>query len=178
MSVDTALTTFDEALKTPLLGVDGAHHSLSSLRGEKGTVVVFVGNGCPTVRSYEDRLMRLQERYRPRGINVIAINSNNPFLSPPDTVAELRKRARLRGFNFPYLKDAEGVVARSFGAVCTPHAFLLDDEDNIAYRGRIDDSRVGDAITSHDLANAIDDLLGDRPVTVPIAEPFGCSIVW
>ena len=151
---------------------------LKPLLGERGTVVVFVANGCPTARAYEDRLNALADSVRARGVNLVAINSNNPALSPPDTGAEVEKRANERGFRYPYLKDSDGALAKSFGAVCTPHAFLLGRSGRVLYEGRIDDSRLGDRITSRDLENAIGDLLAGRDVRVPRTEPFGCSIVW
>jgi thiol-disulfide isomerase/thioredoxin len=161
-----------------LHGVDGSRHSLSSLAGTRGTVVVFLGNGCPTVRAYEDRLMTMARAWRPSGVELIAINPNNASLSPPDTLAQMISRSTARSFNFPYLKDDDGSVARRFGAVCTPHAFVLDADRRIVYQGRIDDSRMGNTITSRDLENAVDDLLAGRPVAVTETEPFGCSIVW
>ena len=161
-----------------LRGVDGIHHSLSSLAGSRATVVVFIGNGCPTVRAYEQRLIRLQETWRSRGVHVVAINANNAFLSPPDTFEEMVERASDQRFNFPYLKDEDRAVAKRFAAVCTPHAFVLDRSLRVAYAGRIDDSRVGDKITSRDLENAVADIVAGRPVNVAHTDPFGCSIVW
>jgi thiol-disulfide isomerase/thioredoxin len=161
-----------------LRGVDGRNHSLSSLAGGRATVVVFIGNGCPTVRSYEDRLMEMARAWRPSGVELIAINPNNASLSPPDTLDQMIKRSSTRAYNFPYLKDEDGAVARSYGAVCTPHAFVLDPHRRIVYRGRIDDSRMGKSITSRDLENAVADVIAGRPVTVSETEPFGCSIVW
>jgi peroxiredoxin len=172
------LTDSSETVRFSLLGVDGEHHSLSSLAGQTATAVVFIGNGCPTVRAYEDRLMALQDAHRSAGVRVVAINANNPHLSPPDTFSEMVKRATARTFNFPYLKDADGAVAKRFGAICTPHAFVLDGELKVAYSGRIDDSRVGDTITSRDLENALTDLVAGRPVAVRRTAPFGCGIVW
>ena len=161
-----------------LRGVDGKQHSLTSLAGSSATVVVFIGNGCPTVRAYEERLIALQETWRSRGVHVIAINANNSFLSPPDTFEEMVKRAHNRKFNFPYLKDEDRAVAKAFAAVCTPHAFVLDPILKIAYSGRIDDSRVGDKITSRDVESAVADIVAGRPVAVGRTDPFGCSIVW
>ena len=146
--------------------------------GERGAVVVFVANGCPTARAYEDRLNALTKKAREGGLGLVAINSNNASLSPPDTIDEMERRARERGFEFPYLKDPDGALARRFGAVCTPHAFLLDRDQRVLYSGRIDDSRLGDRITSRDLEDAIGDVLAGRAVRVPHTEPFGCSIVW
>lgn len=161
-----------------LRGVDGHTHSLSSLAGTRATVVVFMGNGCPTVRAYEDRLMAMARAWRPSGVELIAINPNNPNLSPPDTFAQMVNRSTTRAYNFAYLKDADGAVARSYGAVCTPHAFVLDADRRVAYSGRIDDSRRGTTITSRDLENAVDDLVAGRTVAVSETEPFGCAIVW
>ncbi|MGH7685518.1 MAG: redoxin domain-containing protein, partial [Candidatus Dormibacteria bacterium] len=155
-SADTLPASPADALGMSLQGVDGRRRSLNSLLGERATVVVFVANGCPTVRGYEERLMRMHERDGSGSVRVIAINSNNPYLSPPDTMQEMRSRAKSRRLTYPYLKDPDGSVARSFGAVCTPHAFLLDDTGNVVYSGRIDDSRMGDTITSNDLVDAID----------------------
>lgn len=165
-------------LELKLAGTDGDYHSVSSLAGEKATVVIFVANGCPTARAYWERLKLLQDRKEADGVRIIAINANNPHLSPPDTLEEMAKQAADRKLNFPYLKDEREAVARGFGAVCTPHAFLLDEDMKVVYRGRIDDSRLGDRITSRDLDNAISDLIAGRPVAVEETDPFGCAIVW
>lgn len=161
-----------------LAGVDGRNHSLSSLAGARATVVVFIGNGCPTVRSYEDRLMAMAHAWHPASVELIAINSNNASLSPSDTLAQMINRSTMRAYNFAYLKDADGAVARSYGAICTPHAFVLDSRQRIVYQGRIDDSRMGNTIASRDLENAVADLVAGRPVTISETEPFGCTIVW
>lgn len=161
-----------------LRGVDGRNHSLSSLAGARATVVVFIGNGCPTVRAYEDRLMAMASAWRSSGVELVAINPNNASLSPSDTLAQMVHRSTKQAYNFPYLKDDDGAVARRYGAVCTPHAFVLDSAHRIAYRGRIDDSRMGNTITSRDLENAVADLVTSRAITTIATEPFGCTIVW
>ena len=161
-----------------MLGVDGEYHSLPSLAGQTATAVVLIGNGCPTVGAYEDRLMVLEDTHRHAGVRVVAINANNPHLSPPDTFSEMVRRDIKRKFNFPYLKDADGALAKTFGAISTPHAFVLDAELRVVYSGRIDNSRVGDKITSPDLENALTDLVAGRPVAVRRTDPFGCGIVW
>ena len=167
-----------EVFDDTLPGVDGELHALSTLVGPRGTVIVFVANGCPTARAYEQRLIALQNAIAAEGVCVIAVNSNNPALSPPDTMEEMARRAKGQKFNFPYLKDARGELARHFGAICTPHVFLLDQDRHVVYSGRIDDSRLGDRITSRDLEKAVGDVLAGRRVTQPHTEPFGCSIVW
>jgi peroxiredoxin len=170
---ERARTDFDD-----LPGTDGQLHSLSELAGQRATVLVFTSNSCPTARSYEDRLMRLQRRWHAWGVQLIAINSNNPHLSPADTLPEMTRRSAAQGYNFPYLKDADGAVARGYGALCTPHAIVLDGDRTIVYSGRIDDSRTGNTIRSRDLEAAVSNLIAGRPVPVGDTEPFGCSIVW
>ena len=168
----------EDVLQLELRGVDGEYRSIASLAGETATVVIFLGNGCPTVRAYEERLNALQSTRNDDGVRMVAVNSNNPHLSPPDTFPAMVKRASGGNFSFPYLKDEHGDVAKGFGAVCTPHAFVLDRDMKVVYRGRIDDSRLGDRISQRDLENAVADVVAGRPVAVESTDPFGCSIVW
>ncbi len=160
-----------------LLGVDGARLALSSFDDAPLLAIIFSCNGCPTVKATEERMIALQEAYSPRGLQLVAINSNNSYLSPADTYADMVKRAREKRFNFPYLKDDEGSVGRAYGAICTPHAFLFDQARGLRYRGRIDDSRDPARVTVRDLQNAIDDLLAHRDVRVAETNPFGCAVV-
>lgn len=160
-----------------LPAVDGKNYSLASFAGHRLLVVAFICTGCPTVKANEDRLVALQEKYRWAGVQVIAINANNPYLSPPDTFAEMTRRAHDKGFNFPYLKDEDGAVADLFGAISTPHIFLLDPSRRLVYKGRIDDTRDPARATYSDLENALRDVFAGTPVRVPETIPFGCAIV-
>ncbi len=161
-----------------LLATDGLRYSLASFANARLLAVVFISNGCPTVRVYEDRLADLQQRYSDQGVQLVAINANNPHLSPGDAYPEMVKRVRDRGFGFPYLKDEDGAVAHTFGAVCTPHAFVFDQDRELRYRGRVDDARDPARVTSRDLERALRALLAGKAVTDPVTEPFGCAIVW
>lgn len=160
-----------------LLAVDGRSYRLSSFDDKPVLALVFIANGCPTVSVYDVRLKALQESYGPRGAQVIAINANNPHLSPPDTFPEMVRRSEEAAFNFPYLKDEDGRVARAYGAIATPHVFVLDSDRRLRYRGRIDDSRDPSKITRNDLEDALAGLLDGKPVELPDTEPFGCAIV-
>lgn len=161
-----------------MLGVDGKPHTLEEFEDAKALVVVFIGNGCPTVRAYEDRLKELHERFSPRGVQLVAVNSNNPHLSPFDTHAEMLKRGQAAGLPFPYLKDQHGSLARAFGATNTPHAFAFDADRRLRYRGRIDDARMSESVTKRDLQEVIEALVEGRTPSVEETEPFGCTIVW
>src|SRR5881296_2271223 len=161
-----------------LLGVDGERYSLSSFQNKRLLVLLFISNGCPTVKACQDRMIKIQKGYSGKSVQLFALNSNNASLSPADTYAEMVLRVKEKSFNFPYVKDGDGAIARSYGAQCTPHVFLLDEQRRLRYKGRIDDSRNPDRVTISDLRNAIDDLLANSPVRVSETTPFGCSIVW
>ena len=160
-----------------LQGVDGKRYSLATFAHHPFLVVAFICTGCPTVKANEERLMALQERYHKAGVQLVAINANNPYLSPPDTVDEMVRRAHEKQFNFPYLKDADGSVAEQFGAISTPHVFVFDASRRLVYKGRIDDTRDPARATSSDLENALRDLFAGSPVKVAETQPFGCAIV-
>ena len=161
-----------------LLGVDGERYSLSSFQDKRLLVLLFISNGCPTVKACQDRIIKIQKDYSGKKVQLLALNSNNSYLSPADTYAEMVLRVQQKGFNFPYVKDEDRTVARAYGAICTPHVFLLDEERRLRYKGRIDDSRNPERVTVSDLRNAIDNLLANKSVRVSETTPFGCSIIW
>jgi peroxiredoxin len=163
---------------TDLVGVDGKRSSLSSFDDARFLIVVFISTGCPTVRAFEDRLAEIDATFARDGARLVAINANNPYLSPGDGYDEMVRRAREKGYTFPYLKDEDGRVARAFGAVSTPHAFVFDEDRRLVYQGRIADSRIPEKVTSPDLENALVDLVAGRAPRVALTVPFGCSIVW
>src|SRR5437660_12623595 len=109
-----------------LLGVDGERYSLSSFQDKRLLVLLFISNGCPTVKACQDRMIKIQKDYTEKNVQLLALNSNNSYLSPADTYAEMVLRVQEKNFNFPYVKDGDGKVARSYGALCTPHVFLMD----------------------------------------------------
>jgi peroxiredoxin len=161
-----------------LPGVDGKTHSLLSFSDKPVLVVVFTCNHCPYVKDYEGRMVSIQRDYSPKGVQLVAINSNDEKAYPEDSFAQMVIRAKERGFNFPYLRDQEQTVVESYGAMCTPHVFAFDSERRLRYRGRIDDSRDPGGVKSPDLRNVLDDLTAGREVKVPDTRPFGCSIKW
>ena len=160
-----------------LPGVDGQAYALSTFADKPVLVVMFTCNGCPTVKANEHRMMAIQERYADQGVQLLAINSNNPYLSPADTFAEMERRATEKHFNFPYVQDEHGSVARSYGAISTPHVFVFDQQRRLCYKGRIDETRDPARATYSDLEHALGDLLAHRPVRIPETNPFGCAIV-
>lgn len=125
-----------------LPGIDGKSHALEDLKGEKGTVVVFICNHCPYVKAITDRLNRAVEAMRAFGVETIAINSNDAEAYPQDSFENMKRFAAERGFVFPYLHDADQSVARAYDAACTPDFFGFDRELKLRYRGRLDAGRT------------------------------------
>ncbi len=157
-----------------LQDVAGTPHSLAD--ADAGcTVVVFIGWECPLVRQYVPRLNALQQEYRERGVRWLTINSNQH-----DSLTELQHFVQQFDLQVPLLKDPGNRIADRFAASRTPEAFLLDQNYKVVYHGRIDDQftygRQRPAVVTRFLADAIDELLADQPVSVASTEPEGCII--
>jgi thiol-disulfide isomerase/thioredoxin len=159
-----------------LKGTDGRMHSLDSASGPKGTAVIFTCNECPYSKGYEDRLIDLAKTYRPKGVGFVAINPNDPKIVPGDGFEFMVKRAREKGFPFPYVVDETQEVAKAYGARVTPHIFLLDAQGVLVYRGRVDDSVKPGEVKSRDFQAALEALVGGQPVPVAETKAFGCSV--
>ncbi len=159
-----------------LLGADGNRYSSSDFDDKKLVALIFVANRCPTARIYRWRLEAMQREYADRGFQIIAVNTDSEYLHPEESYAEMVKTAKDWRYNFPYVKDEDQSLGRAMGAVVTFHAFLIDGDRRLRYRGRVDDSRIPKNVTTRDLRNAVDELLAGKQVTVPDTDPFGCSI--
>jgi len=166
------------AVDFQLKGVDEKMHSLKSFSDKKALAIVFSCNHCPYVQAYETRMVQLQQDYSAKGAGLVAINSNDDTGYPEDSFANMVTRSKEKGFNFPYLRDETQEIARKYGAICTPHVFLFNQQRILSYKGRIDDNRNPGDVKSHDLRNAIDAVLSGRTLMVQETRPFGCSIKW
>jgi peroxiredoxin len=163
-----------------LPATDGCTYALDDFADAKALVVVFTCNHCPYAQAAEDRLVRMQRDYGERGVRFVAINPNDDRGHPGDSFENMVKRAKEKGFNFPYLRDASQDVARAYDAACTPDVFVFGPDRRLVYNGRIDDDwRDERAVTRHDLRDVIEAVLADRPPSLPEVVPaMGCSIKW
>lgn len=161
-----------------LVGVDDKQHALPDYEKAKLLVVVFTCNHCPVAVAYEDRLVGLQKDYGPKGVQVVAINSNSPKKQPQDSLEKMKDRANNKRFNFPYVVDATQSVAKEYGATCTPHVFVLDKDRKIAYVGAIDDSMRAEKVKEPYLRSALDALLEGKKPPREVTQQVGCSIKW
>jgi thiol-disulfide isomerase/thioredoxin len=135
--------------------------------------VVFTCNHCPVAQAYEDRIIAIANDYQDKGVELVAINVNN---MEADKLPAMKERAEAKGFKFDYLYDPSQKIGRKFGATVTPHAFLVDGEQKLAYVGAIDDNMEVDKVEKEYLRDAIDAVLaGSKPET-DSTKPMGCAI--
>ncbi len=150
---------------------NGKEHSLKTLAGSKGAVIIFVATKCPVSNAYNERMEKLAQDYKTKGINVIGINSNST-----EPAAEVKSHATEKGLTFVILKDDGNKIADRLGATRTPEAYVLDASMKLVYHGRIDNSQRAEGVTSSDLRDAIDEMLAGKAVSKTGGAAFGCSI--
>jgi peroxiredoxin len=186
-----AVPTLAIGAKAPdfdLPGVDGKRYTLASFAKAKVLVLVFTANHCPTAQAYEGRIEKLHADFSPRGVQVVLVSPNDPLAlrldeqgwsDLGDSFAEMKIRAKDRGWTFPYLYDGETeAMSRQYGPVATPHVFVFDAERRLRYVGRVDDNENPAKATTADARNAIEAVLTGRPVPVETTKVFGCSVKW
>ena len=181
MAEHTPVCDFDwKAPGFTLPGVDGKTYSLEELKGPNGTLVVFICNHCPYVKAVIDRLVRDATELKARGVNAVAICSNDATTHPDDSFEHMKDFAQEHGFTFPYLHDETQDVARDYDAVCTPDFFGFNKDLELQYRGRLDESGRDPAgpDVRRELFEAMKQVAetgqGPRAQTPSI----GCSIKW
>ncbi|AWG21657.1 thioredoxin family protein [Flavobacterium faecale] len=156
------------------------HFNFSGVKGEKGTLVMFICNHCPFVHHVIDEIIMIANDYRVQGLGIVAISSNDVIHFPQDSPALMTEYAFENNFEFPYLYDATQEVAKAYQAACTPDFYLFDQQDKLVYRGQLDDSRPGNGIpvSGSDLRGAIDSVLYNRTMNPNQKPSIGCGIKW
>jgi len=170
----------DEATDFSLENIDGKMVSLSDYENAKGFVVIFTCNTCPYSVAYEDRIIALDKKYKSKGYPVIAINPNDPAAKSGDSMADMKVRAKEKGFTFPYLFDKGQKIYPQYGASRTPHVYILEKvggKNVVQYIGAIDNSsRDASAVTEKYAEDAIDALLEGKKPEKTYTRAIGCSI--
>jgi peroxiredoxin len=154
--------------------------SFQDLKGEKGTMVVFICNHCPFVHHLIDEIVMIANDYRVQGIGIIAISSNDVVRFLQDAPELMTEFAFQNKFEFPYLYDETQEVAKAYDAACTPDFYLFDNQDKLVYHGQLDDSRPGNGIplSGNDLRGAIDSVIYNRTINPDQKPSLGCNIKW
>lgn len=161
-----------------LPGVDGKTYAHDTFSDAELLVVVFSCNHCPYVIATEDRMIALQNEYAPR-VRFMLINSNDDVKYPEDSFDSMIRRAKEKGYPFPYLRDESQDVARAYDAACTPDVFVFDRDRLLRYNGRIDDNwKEPQNVTRQELRTVFEDLLAGHDISIDPMPAIGCSIKW
>jgi glutathione peroxidase-family protein len=161
---------------TKLKNINGKEVSIASVKGSKGTLVVFTCNHCPWAKAWQGRIAELSNTYSKKGVGVVLINSNDPAAYPEDDFDGTVARAKELKLTVPYAIDATSDVARAFGATRTPEAYLFDKSGKLVYHGAVDDNAKSDEVTARYLKDAIDATLAGKAVPVAETKAVGCGI--
>lgn len=172
----------DEAKDFKLKNIDNNMVSLKDSKDAKGFIVVFTCNHCPFAQAYEQRIIDLDKKYRPKGFPVIAINSNDPQIVPDDSFDNMVKTAKDKSYPFPYLFDDTQEIAKAFGATKTPHVYVLNKNKSkliVSYIGAIDNNTDDpNKADKKYVEDAVNQLLAGQTVTVTETKAIGCGIKW
>ncbi len=181
MAVETPVCDFGwKAPEFRLPGTDGRTWRLADVKGERGTLVMFICNHCPYVQAVIDRIVRDARDLQPLGIGIAAISANDAGTYPEDSFDNMKRVAEKYGFPFTYLYDESQQVARAYDAVCTPEFFGFDASLGLQYRGRLDASRkeTGPADLRRDLYLAMKEIAETGKGPLDQIPSMGCSIKW
>ena len=156
------------------------YYSFDDLRGDKGTLIIFICNNCTYVQHALPEIVMIAADYNVQGLGIIAVNSNDADQSTHDGAEMMSEFAFKNSLDFPYLYDESQDVARALDAVCLPDYYLFDHQDQLVYHGQLDDSRPGNGISlsGSDLRNAIDGLIYNRFISQNQKSAMGCAIKW
>lgn len=176
----TMLALGTEAPPFALPDTAGRTVSLADFRDAPALLVMFICNHCPYVQHVRDELARFGMDYRNAALGIVAISPNDPDQYPEDGPEAMKREADTYGYTFPYLFDADQSVAAAYTAMCTPDFFLFDDDRELVYRGRFDETRpnMGRSATGTDLRAAVNALLEGESITDRQWPSMGCSIKW
>jgi peroxiredoxin len=182
LSAQSQYKAGDVASDFKLKNVKGEMVSLANYKDADGFIVAFWCNSCPVVKKYDQRLQELHAKYAPKGYPVVAINANDPAVSPGDSYEKMKETAAKLNYKFDYLFDETQEIARKYGATNTPHIYILSWKDGklvVDYVGAIDnnadDASAADKKYAEDALNSI---LKGQAVAVAGTRAVGCSIKW
>ncbi len=150
---------------------NGKTHSLSDYKNSKAIVIMFISTECPISNAYNTRMVKIYNQFKNKDVVFLAINSNKQ-----ENSEIIKKHADQNRFEFTILKDNENKIADKFNATVTPEIFILNNNLDVLYHGRIDDSRKEESVTQNDLENALNEVLQGRKVQTPVTKAFGCTI--
>ena len=172
MTVPQGLNVGDHATDFSLANIDGKMISLDSYPNSKGYIVIFTCNNCPYAKAYQRRIAELHNAYAQKGFPVIAINTS-------DSKEAIVKRAKEQNYPYDYLHDETQEVSKAYGALKTPHVYILKKDRTVAYIGAIDNNyKDADAADKKYVRDAVESLLANKEIKITSTKAIGCTIKW
>jgi peroxiredoxin len=162
-----------------LPATDGKTYQLSDFDDSETLVVFFTCNHCPYVIGSDEVTRQTVEKFAPRGVKFVGINSNSKNTYPDDDFEHMVARMKEHKFPWLYLYDEPQAIAKAYGALRTPHFYVFDRDRKLVYTGRgVDNPRDTSKMTVNDLERALEEHLAGKPVSVPMTNPIGCNVKW
>jgi len=162
-----------------LPATDGRKYGPKDFKDASFLVVFFTCNHCPYVTGSEELTRITAQKYAPKGVRFIGINSNSKKTHPNDDFPSMVERMKEKKFPWLYLHDEPQKAALAFGALRTPHFFVFDKERKLIYTGRgMDNPMEAAKARSFDLDRALEEATSGKPVSVPLTNPIGCNVKW
>lgn len=169
----------EKAIDFKLPATDGKTYQLSDFDDADVLVVFFTCNHCPYVIGSDEITRATAEKYAPKGVKFVAINSNSKITHPDDDFEHMVARMEEHHFPWPYLYDESQEVALAYGALRTPHFYVFNKDRELVYTGRgVDSPREAAKITVNDLDRALAEVASGKSVSVPLTNPIGCNVKW
>lgn len=162
-----------------LPATDGKNYSIQSFDNSKYLVIFFTCNHCPYVLGSDEITRQTAEKYKQKGVEFLAINSNSDSTYPEDGFEFMKKRMEEQQFPWKYLRDESQAIALAYGALRTPHFFVFGHDRKLVYTGRgVDNPRDVSKMTVNDLDRTLDELTSGKSISVPVTNPIGCNVKW
>jgi len=164
-------------MEVKMLATDQMEYSISDVKDENGTLVVFSSNTCPFVVMWEDRYTMIEEICKKNKVGMAYINSNEKLRDSVDSYEAMVEHSKNNNYSFPYLVDEKSTLANAFYAKTTPHIFLFNENDKLVYKGSIDDNYESkEDVKSFYIKDAIEQLASKNNIVTKETKPIGCSI--
>lgn len=162
-----------------LSATDGMTYQLSDFKDADTLVIFFTCNHCPYVTGSDEITRQTAEKFSPKGVKFIGINSNSKNTHPNDDFTHMIVKMKENKFPWIYLYDESQDIAKTYGALRTPHFFVFDKKRNLIYTGRgVDNPRDTSKMNVNDLERVIDEHIAGKPISIPLTNPIGCNVKW
>jgi peroxiredoxin len=168
-----------KAIDFKLPSTEGKEYSLSDFEKYKYLVIFFTCNHCPYVIGSDEVTRAAVNKFAPKGVGFVAINSNSENTYPEDSFPNMVERMKKHKFPWVYLYDKTQDLAREYGALRTPHFYVFNEDRKLVYTGRgVDSPRDTSKMTINNLDMVLEEVTSGKPISIPVTNPIGCNIKW